>query len=128
VTVTINGQTKSVLTAAMIFASGPTFVSPEPIEHVVIATPAEVLVAPADGATLFISYKKYVEPAKSLTPTPTPTATPTATPTPPATPTPTPTPTSIMLVAPVVEATFLFDPAGDSPIPTPIPKATSAAR
>jgi hypothetical protein len=96
VTVNSNGQTSNVLAATMIFANGsPTPTSsipPEIVEPVVIAGPAQVTVTPVPGATLFITYRKRVQPTS---PTPTPTLTPiaTATPTVTATPTPTPTPT-----------------------------------
>jgi hypothetical protein len=96
VTVNSNGQTSNVLAATMIFANGsstPTSsIPPEIVEPVVIAGPAQVTVAPVPGATLFITYRKRVQPTP---PTPTPTLTPiaTATPTPTATATPTPTPT-----------------------------------
>jgi hypothetical protein len=85
VTVTSNGQTSNVLTATMISTSS---VSPEIIEPVLIAGPADVTVAPVPGATLFITYRKRVQPTGLTTPTPTPAATATVTPT----PTPTPTP------------------------------------
>jgi hypothetical protein len=92
VTVNSNGQTSNVLAATMIYANGsPTPTSsipPEIIEAVVIAGPAQVTVAPVPGATLFITYRKRVQP--TVLTTPSPTLTPTATVT--ATPTPTPTP------------------------------------
>jgi hypothetical protein len=91
VAVTANGQTKNVLTAALIDASGP----PEFMKKVIIAGPAQVTIAPVSGATLFITYIRVADsPDRTPTPTPTATSTPTATPTATATPTPTPTPTA----------------------------------
>jgi hypothetical protein len=72
---------------------------PEVSNEVVIAGPADVRVAPVNGATLFITYKKELnEGSEEATPTPAPiasatpngTATPSATPSPTTTPTPTP--------------------------------------
>jgi hypothetical protein len=92
VTVTINGQTANVLTASRIDTSTSTLTSPTPeiINQVVIAGPAQVTVAPVAGATLFITYRKLPDEPVGHQPaaTPAPTATATATPT----PTPTPTP------------------------------------
>lgn len=86
VTVTANGQTNNVLAAALI-DQGPS-VPPEFIKKVVIPGPAQVTIAPVPGTTLFVTYRRGLQPQ---TPTPTPTATPTATVTPTATATPTPT-------------------------------------
>ena len=80
VTVTANGQTNNVLAAA--FIDQGRSVPPEFIKKVVIPGPAELTVAPVPGATLFVTYRRGLEPES---PSPTPTATPTAT----ATPTPT---------------------------------------
>ena len=85
VTVTANGQINDVLAAALI-DQGP----PEFIKKVVIPGPAQVTVAPMPGATLFVTYRRGLEPGS---PTPTPTAVPTATATATATATPTSTPT-----------------------------------
>lgn len=131
VTVTSNGQTGNVLTAAMISKNAPPSSSvPEPIEKVVIPGPAQVSVAPVDGATLFISYKKYVEPAETPTPSPTPTATATATATPTPTPTatPTPTPTPVIAAITVLEPTSSSEAETDfsSSESTPTPTPTSA--
>jgi hypothetical protein len=132
VTVTANGQTENVLTATMIQTNAPiSSIRLEPMEQVVIPGPAQVSIAPVDGATLFISYKKYVEPAERPTPTPTPTATATATPTPSATPTPTPG-AGFILGAPVLETTPSSDdetgssPSPDISTPTPTPLPTPA--
>jgi hypothetical protein len=83
VTVPANGQTNNVL-AAVLIDQGPS-VPPEFIKKVVIPGPAQVTVAPVPGTTLFVTYRRGLEPGS---PSPTPTATPTAT----ATPTPTVTP------------------------------------
>lgn len=83
VTVTADGQTNNVLAAALIDQG--TSVAPEFMKKVVIPGPAEITVAPVPGATLFVTYRRGLEPGS---PTPTPTPIPTATPT----PTPTPTP------------------------------------
>jgi hypothetical protein len=83
VTVTADGQTSNVLAAALIDQG--LSVPPEFIKKVVIPGPAQVTVAPVPGATLFVTYRRGLEP---VSPTPAPTATPTAT----ATPTPTATP------------------------------------
>jgi hypothetical protein len=83
VTVTVNGETSNVLTAALI-DQGPS-VPPEFMKKVVIPGPAEITVAPVAGATLFVTYRRNLQ---SRSPTPTPTPVPTAT----LTPTPTPTP------------------------------------
>ena len=83
VTVTANGQTNNVLAAA--FIDQGRSVPPESIKKVVIPGPAELTVAPVPGTTLFVTYRRGLEPGS---PSPTPTATPTAT----ATPTPTVTP------------------------------------
>ena len=85
VSVTANGETNNVLTAALIDQG--TSVPPEVMKKVLISGPAEATVAPVPGATLFISYRRSLEPGS---PTPSPTPIPTATVTP--TPTPTPTP------------------------------------
>ena len=86
VTVTANGQTNNVLAAALI-DQGPS-VPPEFIKKVVIPGPAQVTIAPVSGTTLFVTYRRGLQPS---TPTPTPTATPTTTATPTVTATPTPT-------------------------------------
>jgi len=86
VTVTANGQTNNVLTAALIDQG--LSVPPEFIKKVVIPGPAQVTVAPVAGATLFVTYRRGLEPGN---PSPTPTATPTATATATATATPTAT-------------------------------------
>jgi hypothetical protein len=80
VTVTADGQTNNVLAAALIDQGRS--VPPEFIKKVVIPGPAQVTVAPVPGTTLFVTYRRGLEPGS---PSPTPTATPTAT----ATPTPT---------------------------------------
>ena len=82
VSVTANGQTNSVLAAALIDQG--LSVPPEFIKRVVIPGPAQVTIAPVPGITLFVTYRRGLQPL-TPTPTPTPTATPTAT----ATPTPT---------------------------------------
>jgi len=90
VTVTANGQTNNVLTAALIDQGGS--VPPELVKKVVIPGPAQVTVAPVPGTTLFVTYRRGLQPGSpSPTPTATPTATATATVT--ATPTVTVTPT-----------------------------------
>ena len=81
VTVTANGQTNNVLAAA--FIDQGRFVPPEFIKKVVIPGPAELTVTPVPGATLFVTYRRGLEPGS---PSPTPTATPTATATPTVTP------------------------------------------
>ena len=79
VTVTTSTGTANVLTASIIDASASPSPSPlEPINQVVIAGPAQVTVAPVDGATLFITYRKQLDdesgtPSSKSTPTPTPT-------------------------------------------------------
>ena len=85
VTVTANGQTNNVLAAALIDQGPPPSVSvqPEFIKKVVIPGPAQVTVAPVPEATLFVTYRRGLEPGS---PTPTPTVTPTATATATATP------------------------------------------
>ena len=80
VTVTASGQTNNVLAATLIDQG--LSVPPEFIKKVVIPGPAQITIAPVPGTTLFVTYRRGLEPQ---TPTPTPTATPTAT----ATPTPT---------------------------------------
>ena len=82
VTVTANGQTNNVLAAALIDQG--LSVPPEFIKKVVIPGPAQITIAPVPGTTLFVTYRRGLEP-QTPTPTPKPTATPTAT----ATPTPT---------------------------------------
>ena len=84
VTVTANGQTNNVLAATLI-DQGPS-VPPEFIKKVVIPGPAQVTIAPVPGTTLFVTYRRGLEPQ---TPTPTPTPTATARPTATATPAPT---------------------------------------
>lgn len=87
VTTTVDGQTSNVLTAAII-DPGPS-VAPEFMKKVVIPGPAQITVAPVAGATLFVTYRRNLQPGS---PTPTPTPVPTATVTPTATITPIPTP------------------------------------
>jgi hypothetical protein len=84
VTVTLNDQSANVLTASRIDTSSVS-TSPEIMNQVVIAGPAEVTIAPVVGATLFITYRKEGNEGRGsspadVTPTPTATATPTATP------------------------------------------------
>jgi hypothetical protein len=90
VTVTIDSHTTNVLTASRIDTLGSGSLSqdsPDVVNQVVIAGPAEVAIAPVLGATLFLTYRKEANEgaitAAVVTPTPvvTPTATPTATPT-----------------------------------------------
>jgi len=96
-TVTLNGQTDqtgqtaNVLTASRIDSSTGSNSQnpPEIINEVKIAGPAQVMVAPVLGATLFITFRKLPNEGSGtsttvvvVSPTPTPTATPTATPTP----------------------------------------------
>jgi hypothetical protein len=88
VTVTLNDQSANVLTASRIDTSSLS-TSPETMNQVVIAGPAEVTIAPVAGATLFITYRKEANEGTGSAPpeaTPTPTVTPTATATPTATP------------------------------------------
>ncbi len=84
VTVTTTDGTANVLTASIIDTSAPPSPSTlEPINQVVIAGPAQVVVPPVDGATLFITYRKELDEqggTPSATPVPTPTSTPTPTP------------------------------------------------
>jgi hypothetical protein len=107
VTVTTNGKTAKVLNATMI-SSGA--VVSELIKSVRIAGPATVTVNPVTKATLFITYRKRIEPA-DLTATPVPTVTPTAT------PTPTPQAASVA----IFETTTLNSDIAESPTPTPTP-------
>jgi hypothetical protein len=84
VTVTLNDQSANILTASRIDTSSVS-TSPEIMNQVVIAGPAEVTIAPVVGATLFITYRKEGNEGRGsspadVTPTPTATATPTATP------------------------------------------------
>ena len=60
VTVTADGQTNNVLTAALIDQG--LSVPPEFVKKVVIPGPAQVTVAPVSGATLFITYRRGLEP------------------------------------------------------------------
>src|SRR6266700_7230614 len=88
VTVTLNDQTANVLTASRIDTSSLS-TSPETMNQVVIAGPAEVTIAPVVGATLFVTFRKEANEGRGSSPadvTPTPTVTPTATATPTATP------------------------------------------
>src|SRR6266404_9446380 len=57
VTVTLNDQSTNVLTASRTDTSSLS-TSPETMNQVVIAGPAEVTIAPVAGATLFITYRK----------------------------------------------------------------------
>ncbi len=90
-----NNQRANVLTASRIDLSTGSVSQnpPEIINRVTIAGPAQVMIAPVMGATLFITYRKEPNQGTAtstvviVTPTPTPTATATVT------PTPTPTPT-----------------------------------
>jgi hypothetical protein len=95
VAVTIDSHTTNVLTASRIdtVSSGTLSQdSPDVVNQVVIAGPAEVAIAPVLGATLFITFRKDTNEGSntSAVVTPTPVVTPTATPGPTATPTPTP--------------------------------------
>src|SRR6266699_568311 len=88
VTVTLNDQSTNVLTASRIDTSSLS-TSPETMNQVVIAGPAEVTIAPVVGATLFVTFRKEANEGRGSSPadiTPTPTVTPTATATPTATP------------------------------------------
>jgi hypothetical protein len=87
VTVTVDGLTSNVLTAALIDKT--LSVSPEFMKKAVIPGPADITVAPVVGATLLVTYRRGVEPGS---PPPTPTPVPTATVTPTVTAIPTPTP------------------------------------
>jgi hypothetical protein len=89
VAVTIDDLTTNVLTASRIDTVGSGSLSedsPDTINHVVIAGPAEVTIAPVLGATLFITFRKEsneglgTSAVVTSTPTPAPTATPTPTP------------------------------------------------
>jgi hypothetical protein len=92
ITVTTSTGTANVLAATIIDATAsPTPAPLEPINQVVIAGPAQVIVNPIADATLFITYRKQLD-EQGGTPSSSPTATPTATATPIPTPTPTPTP------------------------------------
>ena len=95
VAVTIDSHTTNVLTASRIdtVSSGSLSQdSPDVVNQVVIAGPAEMAVAPVLGATLFITFRKEANEGMntSAVVSPTPVLTPTATPGPTATPTPTP--------------------------------------
>ena len=95
VAVTIDSRTTNVLTASRIdtVSSGSLSEdSPDIVNQVVIAGPAEVAIAPVLGATLFITFRKETNEGTNTSSvvTPTPVLTPTATPGPTATPTPTP--------------------------------------
>jgi len=86
--VTLNDQSTNVLTASRIDTSSLS-TSPETMNQVVIAGPAEVTIAPVVGATLFVTFRKEANEGRDSSPadvTPTPTVTPTATATPTATP------------------------------------------
>lgn len=85
VTVTADGATSNVLVASLV--DEETSVPPEFMKKVVIPGPAQITVAPVSGATLFVTYRRGLQPGS---PTPTPTPVPTATAT--STPTPTPSP------------------------------------
>jgi len=88
VTVTLNDQSTNVLTASRIDTSSLS-TSPETMNQVVIAGPAEVTIAPVVGATLFVTFRKEANEGRGSSPadvTPTPTVAPTATATPTATP------------------------------------------
>ena len=92
-----NGGTANVLTAIRTdFSTGSNSGNfPEIGNQVIIAGPAEVMVSPVTGATLFITYRKEGNEGGGgggifvfASPTPAPTIFPIATPTPTATPTP----------------------------------------
>jgi len=88
VAVTLNDQSTNVLTASRTDTSSLS-TSPETMNQVVIAGPAEVTIAPVAGATLFITYRKEANEGGGSSAgnvTPTPTVTPAATATPTATP------------------------------------------
>jgi len=95
-----NSGTANVLTATRIDLStgASSQNSPEIVNRVVIAGPAQVTIAPITGATLFISYRKESNEGGGggggnivfVTPTPAPTGTPSITPLPTITPFPTP--------------------------------------
>ena len=81
VAVTLNDQSTNVLTASRTDTSSLS-TSPETMNQVVIAGPAEVTIAPVAGATLFVTYRKEANEGGGSSPgnvTPTPTVTPTAT-------------------------------------------------
>src|SRR6266581_8587489 len=74
VTVTLNDQTANVLTASRIDTSSLS-TSPETMNQVVIAGPAEVTIAPVVGATLFVTFRKEANEGRGSSPadvTPTP--------------------------------------------------------
>jgi hypothetical protein len=85
VTVTVDGQANNVMVASLVDQEQS--VPPEFMKKVVIPGPAQITVAPVSGATLFVTYRRGLQPGS---PTPTPTPVPTATATLTATPTPTP--------------------------------------
>ncbi len=95
-----NSGTANVLTATRIDLStgASSQNSPEIVNRVIIAGPAQVTIAPITGATLFISYRKESNEGGGggggnivfVTPTPAPTGTPSITPLPTITPFPTP--------------------------------------
>src|SRR5947199_6417932 len=97
---TENTGTANVLTATRIDLStgASSQNSPEIVNRVIIAGPAQVTIAPITGATLFISYRKESNEGGGggggnivfVTPTPAPTGTPSITPLPTITPFPTP--------------------------------------
>ncbi len=89
VTVTLNDQSTNVLTASRIDTSSLS-TSPETMNQVVIAGPAEVTIAPVAGATLFVTYRKEPNEGRGSSSGPIITPTPTVTPVPTATPTATP--------------------------------------
>ena len=64
VTVTANGQTNNVLAAA--FIDQGRSVPPEFIKKVVIPGPAELTVAPVPGTTLFVTYRRGLEPGTPI--------------------------------------------------------------
>ena len=59
-TVTANGQTNNVLAAALI--GQELSVPPEFMKKVVIPGPAQITVAPVPGATLFMTYRRGLDP------------------------------------------------------------------
>ena len=60
VTVTANGQTNNVLAATLVDQG--LSVPPEFIKKVVIPGPAQITIAPVPGTTLFVTYRRGLEP------------------------------------------------------------------
>ncbi len=67
VTVTLNDQSTNVLTASRIDTSSLS-TSPETMNQVVIAGPAEVTIAPVVGATLFVTFRKEANEGRGSSP------------------------------------------------------------